>query len=204
MVHRVPRQQASTLRSSGIISFQASESTYPRGFGLYYDGTVRRDGWMEAQIISFQHCQLGSTTIQHGQQSWKRKQRHRNRSWTYLERHTALIVAILSTEMMNFAILLLLFKYSNACLTTPDMDLPPVQPTTYTDLFWQLRKLSKNRYRYDGIHPFDNDDLHNTWLHVVNIDYNDHIDTYNHVHINIHNVHNDHNNYIHHNNNYYT
>ncbi|PAV83016.1 hypothetical protein WR25_27119 [Diploscapter pachys] len=34
--------------------------------------------------------------------------------------------------MMNFAIILWLFKCSNACLTTPDMDLPPVQPTTYT------------------------------------------------------------------------
>ncbi|PAV64439.1 hypothetical protein WR25_07026 [Diploscapter pachys] len=33
--------------------------------------------------------------------------------------------------MMNFVILLWLFKCSNACLTTPDMDLPPVQPTTY-------------------------------------------------------------------------
>ncbi|PAV81735.1 hypothetical protein WR25_06310 [Diploscapter pachys] len=35
--------------------------------------------------------------------------------------------------MMNFAIFLVLFKWSNTCLTTPDMDLPSVQPTTYTD-----------------------------------------------------------------------
>ncbi|PAV75289.1 hypothetical protein WR25_03649 [Diploscapter pachys] len=61
-------------------------------------------------------------------------------------------------------------------------------------------------HRYDGIHSFDNNshhDLHNTWLHVVNTDYNDHIDTYNHVHVHIDvhidvhiNVHNDHNDHI--------
>ncbi|PAV73514.1 hypothetical protein WR25_26666 [Diploscapter pachys] len=72
-----------------------------------------------------------------------------------------------------------------------------------------------HRYGYDGVHSFDDDDLHNTWLHVVNTDYNDHIDTYNHVHIDVHidadvhvhvhidvhiyiNVHND---YINYNNN---
>ncbi|PAV64072.1 hypothetical protein WR25_01926 [Diploscapter pachys] len=32
--------------------------------------------------------------------------------------------------MMSSVIFVLLFKCSNACLTTPDMDLPPVQPTT--------------------------------------------------------------------------
>ncbi|PAV76637.1 hypothetical protein WR25_14995 [Diploscapter pachys] len=57
--------------------------------------------------------------------------------------------------------------------------------------------------RYDGIHSFDNDDLHDTWLYFVNTDYNDHIDTYNHIHVHI----NIHNNYIHYyyynNNNYY-
>ncbi|PAV60611.1 hypothetical protein WR25_17997 [Diploscapter pachys] len=129
--------------------------------------------------------------------------------------------------MMNFAILLLLSKWSNACLTTPDMDLPPVQPTTEPATYgfskfclstmnveWAYNsiwssKFNKNRYRYDGIHSFDNDDLHNTWLHVVNTDYNDHIDTYNHVHVHVHidvhiNVHiNVYNNYVqYHNNNY--
>ncbi|PAV68480.1 hypothetical protein WR25_06970 [Diploscapter pachys] len=111
------------------------------------------------------------------------------------------------------------------------MDLPPVQPTTEPGKLHctlnELPTFEKIRYiwlfclftmnvewaynsiwsRYDGIHSFDNDDLHNTWLHVVNTDYNDHIDTYNHVHVHIdvHNnyIHHNNNNYIHHNNNYY-
>ncbi|PAV87554.1 hypothetical protein WR25_17965 [Diploscapter pachys] len=62
---------------------------------------------------------------------------------------------------------------------------------------------------YDGIHSFDDDDLHDTRLYFVN-NYNDliqsinvHIDTYNHVHVHIQfvDIHNDHIHY--HNNNYY-
>ncbi|PAV60610.1 hypothetical protein WR25_17996 [Diploscapter pachys] len=46
MVHRVPCQQVSTPRNSGIISFQTSGSTYPFEFGLYYDeaGVLR---WLD-------------------------------------------------------------------------------------------------------------------------------------------------------------
>ncbi|PAV58991.1 hypothetical protein WR25_12836 [Diploscapter pachys] len=101
--------------------------------------------------------------------------------------------------MMNFAILLWLFKYSNSCLTTPDMDLPPVQPTTYAgnlhctlNEFVAFEKLNNNRYRYDGV-------LIDTYNHVhvhidvhIGVHIDVHIDAYNHVHV--HN--NVHNNYI--------
>ncbi|PAV60609.1 hypothetical protein WR25_17995 [Diploscapter pachys] len=104
--------------------------------------------------------------------------------------------------MMNFAILLLLSKWSNACLTTPDMDLPPVQPTTEpVNVEWAYNsiwsrffdKLAITLFLYDGVHI-------DTYNHVhVHIDV--HINTYNHLHVHVHiNVYN---NYIkHHNNNY--
>ncbi|PAV71579.1 hypothetical protein WR25_20175 [Diploscapter pachys] len=87
--------------------------------------------------------------------------------------------------MMSFVIFVLLFKWSNSCLTTPDMDLPPVQPTTESE----LRKLNNNGYRYDSVHSFDNDDLHDTRLYFVNTDYNDHVQP-----IDVYNDHNEHNN----------
>ncbi|PAV57844.1 hypothetical protein WR25_19335 [Diploscapter pachys] len=99
--------------------------------------------------------------------------------------------------MMSFVIFVLLFKWSNSCLTTPDMDLPPVQPTTEPGI--KLRKLNNNGYRYDSVHSFDNDDLHDTWLYFINTDYNNHIQS-----IDVHNNHNnDDDNNNDDNNNYY-
>ncbi|PAV83107.1 hypothetical protein WR25_07756 [Diploscapter pachys] len=60
--------------------------------------------------------------------------------------------------MMSLVIFLLLVKWSNTCIRTPDMDLPPVETTTET--VWS---------RYDGIQ-------------FINV----HINTYNHVHVHVH------------------
>ncbi|PAV81725.1 hypothetical protein WR25_11537 [Diploscapter pachys] len=229
MVHRVPRQQASTPRNSGIISFQTSGSTYPRGFGLYYDeADVLR--WLDGSPDYFFPFNTVNWVLppfsivnspgneNNGSNSFL------DSPGTSVERHATLIVAIFST-MMSFVIFVLLFNYSNACLPMPDMDLPPVETTTEPgqlqmafpnflstmNVEWAYNSTWSRffgKYRYDGVHIDTYNHIHvhiyidvhiNTYNHV-HVHIDVHINTYNHVHVHI----DVHNNYIqYHNRNYY-